>query len=73
MSPGSVSELIYFYIAEYSDDMKVSSGGGVDAEKENIEVIEIQFEKALEMIENGEIKDGKTIMLLQYAKIHNLL
>jgi GDP-mannose pyrophosphatase NudK len=73
MSPGSVTELIYFFVAEYSKDMKVSDGGGVEEESEDIEVLEISFQHALEMIKTGEIKDGKTIMLLQYAQIHNLI
>jgi len=73
MSPGSVTELIYFFTAEYAAEMKVSAGGGLKAEDENIEVLEIHFERALEMIISGEIKDGKTIMLLQHAAIHKLL
>lgn len=73
MSPGSVTEIIYFFVAEYSKDMKVSEGGGLSTEHENIDVLEIPFEKAMQMIETGEIKDAKTIMLLQYAKINNLL
>ncbi|RKS25245.1 nudix-type nucleoside diphosphatase (YffH/AdpP family) [Flavobacterium endophyticum] len=73
MSPGSVTEIIHFFVAEYSKDMKVSEGGGLSTEHENIDVLEIPFEKAMQMIENGEIKDAKTIMLLQYAKINNLL
>ncbi len=71
MSPGSVTELLYFFIAEYSHDMKTSSGGGID--NEDIEVLEFPFEKAWAMMETGEIKDGKTIMLLQYLKLHNIL
>jgi nudix-type nucleoside diphosphatase (YffH/AdpP family) len=71
MSPGSVTELLYFFIAEYSRDMKTSAGGGVD--NEDIEVLELPFEKALAMMETGEIKDGKTIMLLQYLKLHQIL
>jgi nudix-type nucleoside diphosphatase (YffH/AdpP family) len=73
MSPGSVTELIYFFVAEYDKTMKVSEGGGLDEEQENIEVLEMDFDKAYQMIVTGEIKDGKTIMLLQYAKIHNLM
>jgi len=73
MSPGSVTELVYFFIAEYDSDMKVSEGGGLEEEQENIEVIEYGFDEAIGMISSGEIKDGKTIMLLQYAKIHNLI
>jgi len=73
MSPGSVTEILHFFIAEYSKDMKVSDGGGLAHEQENIEVLELDFDKAYDMIFSGEIKDGKTIMLLQYAKINQLL
>ncbi len=72
MSPGSVTELIYFYAAEYSSAMKISEGGGLENEQENIEVLELAFDEAYAMIASGEIRDGKTIMLLQYAKIHDL-
>ena len=73
MSPGSVTELLYFFVAEYTPGMKVHKGGGLEEEQEHIEVLELPFDTALNMAGNGEIKDGKTIMLLQYAKIHNLL
>lgn len=73
MSPGSVTEVLYFFTAEYTKDMKVSEGGGHEDEQENIEVLEIPFTKALEMIRTGEIKDGKTIMLLQHLQINNIL
>ncbi|HEX8677444.1 MAG TPA: GDP-mannose pyrophosphatase NudK [Segetibacter sp.] len=73
MSPGSVTELLYFFVAEYSKSMKVHEGGGIEHEQENIEVLEIPVQQAMEMIDNGEIKDGKTIMLLQYVKLNNLL
>jgi len=73
MSPGSVTEILYFFVAAYTKDMKITAGGGIEEEQENIEVLELPFVKALEMIESGEIKDGKTIMLLQYAQIHRLL
>ncbi len=73
MSPGSVTELLYFFIAEYDKDMKIGEGGGVEEEQENIEVMELSFDKAFSMIYTGEIKDGKTIMLLQYAKIHKFV
>ena len=72
MSPGSVTEMLYFFVAEYHKEMKESEGGGVDA-GEDIEVLEFDFKRALNMMETCEIKDGKTIMLLQYAQIHNLL
>ena len=73
MSPGSVTEILYFFIAEYTKDMKVSNGGGLDEENENIEVLELPFAEALQMMHNGEIRDAKTIMLLQYAQINNLI
>jgi nudix-type nucleoside diphosphatase (YffH/AdpP family) len=73
MSPGSVTEILFFFVAEYNQDMKVSEGGGLDHEHENIEVLELNFDDAYNMISTGEIRDGKTIMLLQYAKIHHLI
>ncbi len=73
MSPGSVSEMLYFFIAEYAKEMKVTEGGGVEHEEENIEVLEIGIDEAMNMINNGAIKDGKTIMLLQYIKLNNIL
>ena len=73
MSPGSVSEILHFFIAEYTASMKVHEGGGIEHEQEDIEVLETSFEKALAMIETGEIKDAKTIMLLQYLKIRQII
>ena len=73
MSPGSVTEILYFFVAEYSKEMKVNEGGGIEHEQEDIEVLEIAFEKALKMMATGEIKDAKTIMLLQFAKLNNLM
>lgn len=73
MSPGSVTEIVYFFVAEYSKQMKISEGGGVENEEENIEVLEISIDQAMKMIETGDIKDGKTIMLLQYIKLKNIL
>ena len=72
MSPGSVTEIVHFFIGQYSASMKTSEGGGLSHEQENIEVLEIPFNTAYAMIENGKIKDAKTIMLLQYAKLHQL-
>jgi nudix-type nucleoside diphosphatase (YffH/AdpP family) len=72
MSPGSVTENLYFFIGSYEEKMKISDGGGARTETENIEVLELDFEKAMDMIRTGEIKDAKTIMLLQYAKINRL-
>ena len=73
MSPGSVTEILHFFIAEYSKSMKVHEGGGIAAEQENIEVLEISLDLAMAMIRSGEIKDAKTIMLLQYVKLQNIM
>ena len=72
MSPGSVTEILHFFVGEYSKDQKVTDGGGVD-EDENIEVLELDFDKAYNMIASGEIRDAKTVILLQYAKLNGLL
>ena len=73
MSPGSVTEILYFFIAEYSHEMKVNDGGGLEEEGENIEVLELPFEESLKMIDTGEIKDAKTIMLLQRLRIKGIM
>ncbi|MFW0736983.1 NUDIX domain-containing protein [Flavobacterium sp. T12S277] len=73
MSPGSVTEILYLFVGEYDETMKVNDGGGLDAEQENIEVLEYTFDQAYAMIQSGEITDAKTILLLQHAKIKNLL
>jgi nudix-type nucleoside diphosphatase (YffH/AdpP family) len=70
MSPGSVTEILHFFVAEYSPSQRVSAGGGVEHEGEDIEVLELSFQRALEGIYNGEIRDAKTVMLLQYAALN---
>ncbi|CAH2789689.1 MAG: Nudix hydrolase family protein KPN_02621 [uncultured Caballeronia sp.] len=69
MSPGSVTEKLHFYLGDYDSSMRVSDGGGVEEEGEEIETIEVPLQTALRMIDSGEIMDGKTIMLLQYAAL----
>lgn len=73
MSPGSVTEIIHFYVASYRDALKASSGGGQQNEQEAIEVMEVPFTEALQMIKSGEIQDAKTIMLLQYVALERIL
>jgi nudix-type nucleoside diphosphatase (YffH/AdpP family) len=68
MSPGSVTEILYFFVAEYSDSQRANAGGGV--EEEDIEVLELSLDAALAKVASGDIRDGKTIMLLQYAAMH---
>ncbi|AXO79406.1 GDP-mannose pyrophosphatase NudK [Olleya aquimaris] len=71
-APGAVTEILHYFIAEYTDDMKINEGGGAVNETEDIEVLEMSFESAVNMINTGEIKDIKTICLLQYAQINNI-
>jgi GDP-mannose pyrophosphatase NudK len=73
MSPGSVTEILYFFVAAYTKDMKVNEGGGIAHEQENIEVLELSIDTALQMVEQGAIKDAKTIMLLQYVRLNRLV
>ena len=70
MSPGSVTEKLYFFIAQYDSAERQQRGGGIVEDGEDIETIELELEDALSRIASGEIRDGKTIMLLQYAKLH---
>jgi nudix-type nucleoside diphosphatase (YffH/AdpP family) len=72
MSPGSVTEKLHFFVAEYELQDRVSAGGGDAAEGEDIEVLELTLASALQMIGTGAIQDGKTIMLLQYAALVGL-
>jgi 8-oxo-dGTP pyrophosphatase MutT (NUDIX family) len=69
MSPGSVTEKLFFYVAEYSPEDQPDGGGGVD--EEEIEVLELPFAEAVRMVAAGEIMDGKTIMLVQYLQLQN--
>lgn len=70
MSPGSVTEKLFFYLAEYTADTERLTGGGID--EEEIEILELPMHRALTMIDSGEIMDGKTIMLLQYLQLRQL-
>jgi GDP-mannose pyrophosphatase NudK len=72
MSPGSVTEKLHFFVAEYVDSDRATAGGGDTAEGEDIEVLEVPLASALQMIETGAIQDGKTIMLLQHAALVGL-
>jgi GDP-mannose pyrophosphatase NudK len=72
-SPGTITEIIHFFVAEYDASMKVNEGGGLKEEHEEIEVMEITFEEAIQMMNTGEIKDAKTMILLLYAQARELL
>jgi GDP-mannose pyrophosphatase NudK len=72
-SPGVMTEKMHFFIGEYTDDMKVNNGGGLESEHEDIEVLEIPFTEAIEMLNTGKIQDTRTIVLLQYVQIQNLI
>lgn len=71
MSPGSVTEKLFFYLAHYTADTERNAGGGID--EEEIEILELPLSQAMAMIKSGEIRDGKTIMLLQYLRLQQLL
>ncbi|PUZ27061.1 nudix-type nucleoside diphosphatase, YffH/AdpP family [Chitinophaga costaii] len=73
MSPGSVTEILHFFVAAYDHTMKAHNGGGLEQEQEDIEVLEMEASLALEMMKDGRIKDAKTIILLQYAVLHQLI
>lgn len=73
MSPGSVTEILHLFIAEYNDEMKVDEGGGLDEENEDIRVLKIDFAEAWKRMQNGEIRDAKTIILLQHLKLQGIL
>ena len=72
MSPGSVTERIAFFAAPYSRADRVAAGGGLEHDGEDIEVLELPLARALAMVQTGEIADGKTIMLLQWARLEGL-
>ena len=72
MSPGSVTERLHFFVAEYEAQDRVDEGGGDASEGEDIEVMELSLDRAVAMIRSGEIQDGKTIMLLQHAALVGL-
>lgn len=73
MTPAAVTEKIYYFIASYTDDMKVSEGGGVPSEHEDIKVLEMPFDEAVSKVESGDIRDAKTVVLLQYAQLQKLM
>ena len=73
MSPGAVTEKLFLYIAEYNHDSKVSDGGGLKHEGEDIEVLEMTLNQAMQLIDEGIIRDAKTIILLQYASLKNII
>jgi len=73
MSPGSVTEILYLFIGAYDAGMKTGEGGGLEDEQENIEVLEMPFQEALDMIYNNGIKDAKTVILLQHLRLKGIL
>ncbi|MFE7110844.1 NUDIX domain-containing protein [Streptomyces sp. NPDC057575] len=70
MSPGSVTERLHFFAAPYTAADRVGTGGGLEEEGEDIEVLELPFAEALAMTRDGRITDGKTVLLLQWAALH---
>ncbi|OLY91181.1 nudix-type nucleoside diphosphatase, YffH/AdpP family [Cnuella takakiae] len=72
-SPGAFTELVHYFVAEYRPEQKKESGGGLEEEGEDIEIVELPFKEALQQVEQGKIQDAKTILLLQYAAMKGLL
>lgn len=70
MSPGAITEILHLYVAEFTDSMKQTIGGGLDSEQEDIEVMDMDFDEAFSYVLNGKIRDAKTIILLQYLKLN---
>jgi len=68
-----VTERLHLFVAEYDPSSRVTAGGGVESEEEDIETLELGFEQALAMVASGEILDAKTIMLLQWATLNRLM
>lgn len=66
-----MTERFTFFAATYELGSRPAAGGGVDGE--DIEILEMSLDEAPARIDTGEIMDGKTIMLLQYAKLHQLI
>ncbi|WP_176158597.1 NUDIX domain-containing protein [Burkholderia multivorans] len=73
MSPGSVTEKLYFYLGDYDASMRVNDGGGIEDEGEDLEVLEMPLQTALRLVRSGEIVDGKTIMLLQHLALSEIM
>ena len=72
-TPGSSTERFSCFVGAYNKSMKTEKGGGLDSENEDIEIIELDFDHAIDFIRNGQIVDAKTILLIQYLQIHKLL
>lgn len=73
LSPGILKEKVHLFLGEYKNEDRTEKGGGLESENEEIEVLEILFSEALKMVESQEIVDARTIILLQYLKMTNLL
>lgn len=72
MSPGASAEKLHLFIAEYRPEDHVASGGGLPEEGEQIRVMELTFEAAWKMVDEGRIADAKTILMLQYLRLQGM-
>jgi len=72
-SPSSFSEYAYFFLGKYSPDMRISEGGGLKDEGEDVQVIELSAEEVKQKLKSGQVRDIKTLVLLQHALLHNLI
>ena len=72
-SPGAFSEYLHYFVGEYSPDLKIAEGGGLEHEGEDIKLVELSFEEARDLLKQGKIRDAKTLLLLQYAALNNII
>jgi nudix-type nucleoside diphosphatase (YffH/AdpP family) len=70
MSPGAVTERVHFFVGRYAPDQRAGEGGGLAEEGEDIEVLELSYDEALAKVASGEIRDAKTVLLLQYLQLN---
>jgi nudix-type nucleoside diphosphatase (YffH/AdpP family) len=74
LSPGGSSEQMHLYLGYLHHAERVSEGGGLASEHEDIQLLKVPLSQALHMIQHGEIRDAKTIIALQQVylrKIHS--
>jgi nudix-type nucleoside diphosphatase (YffH/AdpP family) len=71
-SPGSLTERVHCFLGEYSDADRCGDGGGKQDEGEDIEVVELPLADALDKVASGEIRDAKTVVLLQYLRLRQI-
>lgn len=70
MSPGSLTEKVSFFVGHYDTGTRIADGGGLVTEGEEIELLEMGLDEALDLVRTGNIIDAKTIMLLHWLALY---